>query len=120
CWPGSSTSCPARPASKAARIGARSKPPCNASRIVFWPNVIGMTKRRQWRWPAAGAGSQAGPAYHHAMSRIGQFADDDVYSWAAKSPDLGGAIANFSQAVYTKNRLPMRTRELARAVIAHD
>jgi AhpD family alkylhydroperoxidase len=54
------------------------------------------------------------------MSRIGQFADDDVYSWAKKSPDLGGAIANFSQAVYTKNRLPMRTRELARAVIADD
>jgi alkylhydroperoxidase family enzyme len=53
------------------------------------------------------------------MSRIGQFADDDVYSWATKSPALGGAIANFSQAVYTKNRLPLRTRELARAVIAH-
>src|SRR6201998_1171846 len=54
------------------------------------------------------------------MSRIGTFADDDIYGWASKSPDLGGAIANFSQAVYTKNRLPMRTRELARAVIAHD
>jgi hypothetical protein len=54
------------------------------------------------------------------MSRIGTFADDDVYGWASKSPDLGGAIAKFSQAVYTKNRLPMRTRELARAVIAHD
>jgi AhpD family alkylhydroperoxidase len=54
------------------------------------------------------------------MSRIGTFPDDDVYSWATKSPDLGGAIANFSHAVYSKNRLPMRTRELARAVIAHD
>lgn len=54
------------------------------------------------------------------MSRIGTFADDDIYGWATKSPDLGGAIANFSQAVYTKNRLPMRTREIARAVIAHD
>jgi AhpD family alkylhydroperoxidase len=54
------------------------------------------------------------------MSRIGTFADDDIYGWAAKSPHLGGAIANFSQAVYTKNRLPMRTRELARTVIAHD
>ncbi|SPM36643.1 Alkylhydroperoxidase family enzyme, contains CxxC motif [Mycobacterium rhizamassiliense] len=54
------------------------------------------------------------------MSRIGTFADDDIYSWATTSPDLGGAIANFSQAVYTKNRLPMRTREIARAVIAHD
>jgi alkylhydroperoxidase family enzyme len=53
------------------------------------------------------------------MSRIGQFADDDVYTWAIKSPDLGRAIANFSQTVYTKNRLPLRTRELARAVIAH-
>ena len=41
-------------------------------------------------------------AYHLAMSRIGTFPDDDVYSWATKSPDLGGAIANFSQAVYTK------------------
>jgi AhpD family alkylhydroperoxidase len=54
------------------------------------------------------------------MSRIGTFADDDVYTWATKSPNLGGAIANFADAVYTKNRLPMRTRELARAVIAHD
>jgi alkylhydroperoxidase family enzyme len=53
------------------------------------------------------------------MSRIGTFADDDVYGWATKSPDLGAAIANFSHAVYTKNRLPLRTRELARAVIAH-
>ncbi len=32
------------------------------------------------------------------MSRIGTFADDDIYGWATKSPDLGGAIANFSQA----------------------
>ena len=54
------------------------------------------------------------------MSRIGSFADDDVYGWATKSPDLGVALANFSQAVYNKNRLPLRTRELARAVIAHD
>src|ERR1700739_3678010 len=54
------------------------------------------------------------------MSRIGTFADDDVYGWATKSPHLGGAIANFADAVYAKNRLPMRTRELARAVIAHD
>src|SRR5215467_8632620 len=54
------------------------------------------------------------------MSRIGTFADDDIYGWATKSPDLGGAMAKFSQAVYTKNRLPLRTRELARAVIAHN
>lgn len=53
------------------------------------------------------------------MSRIGAFADDDVTGWVLKSPELGGALANFSWAVYTSNRLPMRTRELARAVIAH-
>ena len=55
----------------------------------------------------------------HAMSRIGTFADDDLAGWFSKSPDLGGALAGFSQAVYTKNRLPLRTRELARTVIAH-
>jgi AhpD family alkylhydroperoxidase len=54
------------------------------------------------------------------MSRIGSFADDDVYSWATKSPELGVALANFSQAVYNKNRLPLRTREIARTVIAHE
>src|ERR1700740_3014348 len=54
------------------------------------------------------------------MSRIGTFADDDVYGWASKSPDLRRAITKFTQAVYTKTRLPLRTRELARAVIAHD
>ena len=58
-------------------------------------------------------------AYHHAMSRIGTFADDDLAGWFVKSPDIGGALGAFSQAVYTKNRLPLRTRELARAVIAH-
>ncbi len=59
-------------------------------------------------------------AYHHAMSRIGTFADDDVAGWFVKSPELGGALAGLSRAVYTKNRLPLRTRELARAVIAHN
>lgn len=54
------------------------------------------------------------------MSRIGTFADDDVAGWIAKSPELGGALAAFSRAVYTSNRLPMRTRELARAVIAEN
>ncbi|WP_059019190.1 carboxymuconolactone decarboxylase family protein [Mycobacterium sp. M26] len=55
------------------------------------------------------------------MSRIGNFADDDVSGWAVKSPHLGGAMAAFSSAVYSdKNRLPLRTRELARAVIALD
>jgi hypothetical protein len=54
------------------------------------------------------------------MSRIGTFADDDLAGWILKSPDLGGALSRFSQAVYTKNRLPLRTRELARTVIAHN
>ncbi|BBX16377.1 carboxymuconolactone decarboxylase [Mycolicibacterium duvalii] len=53
------------------------------------------------------------------MSRIGDFADDDVTGFAQKSPDLGAAMAQFSTAVYTKNRLPMRVREAARIVIAH-
>jgi AhpD family alkylhydroperoxidase len=54
------------------------------------------------------------------MSRIGTFAADDLAGWFAKSPDLGAAIGGFSQAVYNKSRLPMRTREIARTVIAHD
>jgi AhpD family alkylhydroperoxidase len=54
------------------------------------------------------------------MSRIGEFADDDLAGWITKSPALGTAMAAFSQAVYNKNRLPMRVRELARVVIAHD
>jgi AhpD family alkylhydroperoxidase len=54
------------------------------------------------------------------MSRIGDFPDDDVAGWILKSPDIGTAMAAFSHAVYNNNRLPMRTRELARAVIAHD
>lgn len=52
------------------------------------------------------------------MSRIGDFADDDVAGWAALSPDLGAAMAGFSTAVYTRNRLPLRVREIARAVLA--
>jgi AhpD family alkylhydroperoxidase len=54
------------------------------------------------------------------MSRIGHFPDDDVAGWILKSPDIGAAMAGFSQAVYNRNRLPMRVRELARIVIAHD
>lgn len=54
------------------------------------------------------------------MSRIGSFADDDLAGWFAKSPALGAAIAGFSDAVYNRSRLPMRTREIARIVIAHD
>lgn len=53
------------------------------------------------------------------MSRIGSFADDDVAGWIALSPDLGTAMAAYSSAVYNRNRLPMRVREIARAVVAH-
>lgn len=53
------------------------------------------------------------------MSRIGNFADDDVTAFAVKSPELGTAMAQFTNAVYTKSRLPMRTREAARIVIAY-
>lgn len=38
--------------------------------------------------------------------------------WMAKSPELAAGIGGFSTAVYNKGRLPMRTRELARMVIA--
>ncbi|MFL0179089.1 MULTISPECIES: carboxymuconolactone decarboxylase family protein [unclassified Mycobacterium] len=54
------------------------------------------------------------------MSRIGTFAADDVMGWMVKSPDLAAGIGGFSTAVYNKGRLPMRTRELARMVIAFD
>lgn len=54
------------------------------------------------------------------MSRIGAFADDDAAGWVMQSPDIGMAMAAFTNAVYTKNRLPMRVRELARMVIALD
>ena len=55
-----------------------------------------------------------------AMSRIGPFADDDAAAWVAKSPDIGVGMVGFTSAVYNKNRLPMRVRELARMVIALD
>ena len=54
------------------------------------------------------------------MSRIGEFPTDDLNGWFVKSPDIGRAMAGFSHAVYHKNRLPMRVRELARMVIAQD
>ena len=54
------------------------------------------------------------------MSRIGNYANDDLVSWFAASPELGGALANFSDAVYHRSRLPLRVRELARTVIALD
>ena len=34
------------------------------------------------------------------MSRIGDFDDDDVTAFAVKSPDLGTAMAQFTNAVY--------------------
>jgi alkylhydroperoxidase family enzyme len=54
------------------------------------------------------------------VSRIGDFADDDVTGFAVRSPELGAAMAEFSHAVYTKSRLPLRVREAARIVIALD
>ncbi|BBX25545.1 carboxymuconolactone decarboxylase family protein [Mycolicibacterium alvei] len=54
------------------------------------------------------------------MSRIGEFPDDDVAGWILRSPEIGTAMANFTNAVYTKGRLPLRVRELARMVIALD
>ncbi len=54
------------------------------------------------------------------MSRIGDFADDDAAGWAVKSPDIGAGLVAFTNAVYKKNRLPMRVRELARIVVALD
>jgi alkylhydroperoxidase family enzyme len=54
------------------------------------------------------------------MSRIGAFADDDLVGWVGVSPELGRAIGNFSDAVYHRNRLPLRVREIARMVIALD
>jgi alkylhydroperoxidase family enzyme len=54
------------------------------------------------------------------MSRIGPFAADDAAAWAVKSPDIGAGLYRFMRAVYDKNRLPLRVRELARMVIALD
>jgi AhpD family alkylhydroperoxidase len=54
------------------------------------------------------------------MSRIGTLPDDDLTGWILKSPELGGAIGGFADAVYNRSRLPMRTRELARMVIAYN
>ena len=36
------------------------------------------------------------------MSRIGAFADDDAAAWVVKSPDIGVAMAGFTNAVYTQ------------------
>ena len=58
--------------------------------------------------------------YALPMSRVGDFADDDVAGWIRLAPELGRAMAAFSSAVYNGKRLPMRVREIARTVIAHD
>lgn len=55
-----------------------------------------------------------------AMSRIGSFPEDDVAGWVTKSPELAPAMAGFSAAVYARGRLPLRVREIARAVMAND
>ena len=44
------------------------------------------------------------------VSRIGDFTDEDVTAWVVKSPDIGTAMAGFTNAVYTKGRLPLRVR----------
>lgn len=54
------------------------------------------------------------------MSRIGNYADDDLTGWFASSPELGATLGNFSDAVYHRSRLPLRLREIARMAIALD
>ncbi|GAC69657.1 carboxymuconolactone decarboxylase family protein [Gordonia soli] len=54
------------------------------------------------------------------MARIGDFAPDDLIGWFALSPDLGGALGSYADAVYRQDRLSTRSRELARMVIATD
>ena len=74
-----------------------------------------------WRGAVRGA-VRVAPACltKHRMSRIRPFADDDVVGWVARSPELGRAMAALSNAVYSRNRLPLRVREIARAVMAQD
>ena len=54
------------------------------------------------------------------MSRIGDFADDDLVGWFGLSERIGGGLGAFADAVYRHNRLAPRVREIARMVIAHD
>src|SRR5262249_7066201 len=97
----------------------------SGSRIAYCCSATGTKSRHNWPQPAdLGPFLERVPlfpaaAYDAAMSRIGAFADDDVTAFAVKSPELGTALANFSHAVYTKGRLPLRVREAARIVIAH-
>ncbi|MFW0785053.1 carboxymuconolactone decarboxylase family protein [Gordonia sp. CPCC 206044] len=52
------------------------------------------------------------------MARVGEFTDDDIAGWLGLSPTLGAALGGYADAVYNRGRLDLRTRELARMVIA--
>lgn len=52
------------------------------------------------------------------MSRIGDFSSDDIVSWVNIAPELGAGMAEFTDAVYNRGRLPLRVREAARMAIA--
>ncbi|AWK70277.1 carboxymuconolactone decarboxylase [Rhodococcus oxybenzonivorans] len=52
------------------------------------------------------------------MSRVGSYSDDDLAGWLSASPELGKALGGFTDAVYNRNRLPLRVREIARMAIA--
>lgn len=52
------------------------------------------------------------------MSRIGDYADDDLTSWFALAPELGAGLNKFREAVYKRGRLPLRVREIARMAVA--
>ena len=54
------------------------------------------------------------------MSRIGDYAPDDLVSWFGLSERIGGALGAYADAVYRHGRLQPRVREIARMVIAHD
>jgi alkylhydroperoxidase family enzyme len=43
---------------------------------------------------------------------------DDLTEWMGLQPELGAGLGAFSTAVYTKSKLPMRIREIARMRIA--
>ncbi|GAB19302.1 hypothetical protein GOEFS_080_00140 [Gordonia effusa NBRC 100432] len=52
------------------------------------------------------------------MSRIGDFDSTDIVGWVGVAPELGTAMAGFTDAVYNRSRLPLRVREAARMAIA--
>lgn len=53
------------------------------------------------------------------MARVGNYADDDVAGWLTASPELAMGVGGFSDAVYNRNRLPIRVREIARIAVAN-